>query len=130
MMVDFDNFRKLNDTYGRQSGDRVLEKSAQIVRDKTRKSDVCCRFAGEKFAIILPENDIEAASLLASKLRDHIATAPFIGSSEQVIKVTASIGVAEYQEEIESAYDFVKAADEALYSAKANGRNRVELSQP
>lgn len=128
LMLDLDHFKKLNDTYGRQTGDMVLQKCAQIVRDNTRKSDICCRFGGEEFAILLPENSIESAEILANKLCDHIATVPFIGSSDQVLKVTTSIGVAQFHEGMASAETFVQVTDEALYNAKAKGRNRVELA--
>lgn len=129
LLFDIDHFKKFNDTHGHQTGDLVLKQFASLLRENTRKSDICCRYGGEEMAVIIPENGMEDAEVLANKLCHVVRIHPFKGAGEQELHVTTSIGVAEYRDVYKTPADMVKAADEALYLAKQSGRNRVELAQ-
>jgi diguanylate cyclase (GGDEF)-like protein len=121
IMYDLDYFKQVNDSYGHIAGDEVLKIVAGIVRKNIRAVDIFARWGGEEFMVLIPQADIEAARQMAEKLRNAVADYPFCG----VGKVTASFGVAALAPE-DDATLFVKRADDALYKAKAGGRNRVE----
>ncbi|HEO69624.1 MAG TPA: sensor domain-containing diguanylate cyclase [Candidatus Hydrogenedentes bacterium] len=129
LLFDIDHFKRFNDTHGHQTGDLVLKEFARLLRANTRKSDICCRYGGEEMAIILPETEIEEASVLANKLRRVIADHAFAGDQGQALRVTTSIGVAQYDAHFETQADMVRRADEALYEAKELGRNRVKVGK-
>jgi diguanylate cyclase (GGDEF)-like protein len=129
MMFDIDHFKKFNDTHGHQTGDLVLVQFAQLLRANTRRSDICCRYGGEEMAVVMPETRLSAAAMLAEKLCERIRSHEFSGSGGQKLSVTTSIGVSTYHEKLESADDLVGAADEALYRAKHEGRDRVAIAQ-
>ena len=129
LLLDIDHFKKFNDTHGHQTGDAVLRQFAVILQDNTRKSDVACRYGGEEMAIILPETALEEASLLANKLCQLIREYGFQGTGPETLSVTASIGVTQYHEDFTSPNEMVEVADQALYTAKDLGRNRVELAR-
>jgi diguanylate cyclase (GGDEF)-like protein len=119
ILVDLDHFKQVNDTHGHQAGDRVLATVAEILQQATREADLASRWGGEEMALLLPETDGRGARVVAEKLRERIAAQPF----EDVGRVTASFGVAT----LEGPYvDLVSEADQALYRAKAAGRNRVD----
>jgi diguanylate cyclase (GGDEF)-like protein len=126
IMSDIDHFKKFNDTHGHQTGDRVLQQFAQLLRNNTRATDICCRYGGEEMAVILPECGREEAATLAEKLRAIIETEPFVGAQGQELHVTTSLGVAAWHSEFTTPTAMVAAADAALYRAKEAGRNRVE----
>jgi diguanylate cyclase (GGDEF)-like protein len=126
LMTDIDHFKKFNDTWGHQIGDMVLREVAKIVRSCVRDTDVAARYGGEEFAVILPETDLDGAILFAERLREKVEAASFEGP-EQDLKVTISIGVSSLpSHKAENALEMIKLADDALYVAKENGRNRVE----
>jgi diguanylate cyclase (GGDEF)-like protein len=138
LMLDIDYFKRINDTYGHQTGDDVLRAVAQVLVNKTRTIDVVCRYGGEEFAALLPETPFDGALLLAERLREHVALTPFRSRSQehaqgapaagQPLQVTISIGLAMLDRESMKTPDaLVAAADEALYAAKHGGRNRVEV---
>ncbi len=122
VLMDIDHFKKINDTYGHPVGDKVLKKIAKLLTAHLRSSDVVCRWGGEEFIFLLPNTNISGAKEITEKLRKIIEKADF----EEVQKVTASFGATQItlDDEIDLA---VKRTDTALYKAKANGRNRVEL---
>lgn len=123
VMLDIDHFKKLNDTYGHQAGDSVLTEFAQLVAVHIRAHDFFARWGGEEFAILATMNDSEEARQFADKLRALIAAHEF----SVVGHVTASLGLSIYRsgEDIDA---MLSRADKALYAAKANGRNRVEVT--
>jgi diguanylate cyclase (GGDEF)-like protein len=127
MLFDIDHFKKFNDTHGHQTGDLVLQQFADLLRNNTRKSDICCRYGGEEMTVILPESAMEEAALLSNKLCDIIRNHVFKGTGGQDLTVTTSIGVSAYREDFDDPHAMVEAADQALYKAKELGRNRVEL---
>ncbi|MBT0962373.1 sensor domain-containing diguanylate cyclase [Denitromonas iodatirespirans] len=120
VMFDLDFFKRINDTFGHDSGDRVLKHTAVRIRELLRSSDCAARFGGEEFMILLRETPIDAAMALAEAVRAKIADAPF----EVVGTVSASFGVAEWNHD-EDAHALINRADRALYQAKDRGRNRV-----
>ena len=124
MLCDIDHFKRINDTYGHDCGDRVIRVIAQTLASGGRASDVACRFGGEEFLILCPDTDATACALVGNRLRGLVTDAAidFPGFDQQV---TISIGVAEKSSEMENWNQIVSSADEALYEAKRNGRNRV-----
>ena len=124
-MIDIDYFKKINDTYGHDTGDIVLKKIAQILKDNTKGSDIVSRFGGEEFCIALKNVSNEAAVRFFSKLRSSIAKEKVVMDNKQ-ISFTASIGVS-FRDDKDNIEDILKEADEALYRAKNGGRNRVEI---
>ncbi|MGS2717457.1 diguanylate cyclase [Eionea flava] len=122
-MIDIDFFKDINDNYGHIIGDKILVHIANIIKQSSRSLDVVGRWGGEEFFIILPSTDLDGAYALASKICKNIEDSVF-----DDITVTASIGVASFHLG-EQAEDFIKRADDALYSAKHKGRNRVESNQ-
>jgi len=121
ILIDIDYFKAINDEFGHQGGDKVLETFAQLLKNNIRKTDTVGRWGGEEFLIICPEISIDNAFHLAQALRLKIETIDF----EQVGQRTASFGVSEYQSG-DTKEMMVSKADKALYEAKENGRNRVE----
>jgi diguanylate cyclase (GGDEF)-like protein len=122
IMVDIDNFKKMNDEFGHLLGDEVLRSVSSILRQQLRKLDVVCRYGGDEFAIVAPETPIESAVRVAEKLRRQIEQHHFPGVPR---RVTISCGVAEHPTNGATRDDMVAAADHALYFAKQTGRNRV-----
>lgn len=124
VIFDLDLFKRINDTFGHDSGDVVLKNTALRVRELLRGSDCAARFGGEEFIILLRETRIDAAMAIAEAVRAKIANVPF----ELVGTVSASFGVAEWDMK-EDARALINRADRALYVAKENGRNRVERAE-
>jgi diguanylate cyclase (GGDEF)-like protein len=122
MMADLDKFKRVNDTYGHQVGDEVLKATAHVISSNVREADLVGRYGGEEFIIILPNTELEKGLKVANRIKDGIEDEIF---SIKELKVTVSIGVRKWQGE--NAIDLVKYADQALYQAKENGRNRIEI---
>ena len=119
-IFDLDFFKRINDTFGHDSGDQVLKHTALRARELLRSSDCAARLGGEEFIILMRETHIEAAMAIAEAVRGKIANVPF----DQVGAVSASFGVAEWDQN-EDARHLISRADKALYVAKQTGRNRV-----
>jgi diguanylate cyclase (GGDEF)-like protein len=126
LIIDIDHFKRLNDEFGHLLGDEVLRQVAKVFTQQLRKNDVVCRYGGEEFAILLPETTTERAQAVAEKLRRVVADHQFPGVPRPV---TISLGIADCPTHAASRDELVRAADEALYAAKQNGRNRVETAQ-
>jgi two-component system, cell cycle response regulator len=125
-MVDIDYFKFINDTYGHDNGDRVLQEIARVFLGVSREEDTICRYGGEEFLIMLPENNLENALLQAERLRKTIENKIFKINSENV-NITVSIGVSTYKLATNdiTPTKLIKDADDALYNAKNSGRNKV-----
>ncbi|MCB9637864.1 MAG: diguanylate cyclase [Myxococcales bacterium] len=132
MMMDIDHFKQLNDTYGHPVGDRVLHHVAGVLQSSVREIDLAARYGGEEFAVLLEETDVKGALQLADRLRKQIAELDFCsdGNDPEVFCITISVGVASFPAHATDVNGLFKAADEALYKAKHNGRNRVQLYIP
>ena len=130
MIMDMDHFKQVNDTYGHDVGDRILKQLAAIIIQESRSSELAARFGGEEFVVLMPETDPASAQNAANRMREKVeATSFIINDAGETIKKTISIGVSSLHPDGDSAESLLKRADEALYEAKNNGRNRVVVSQ-
>jgi two-component system cell cycle response regulator len=126
VMVDIDYFKSINDNYGHDAGDDVLRQLATRVRRSIRGIDLACRYGGEEFVIVMPETDMAVATIVAERLRRRIAAEPFtIEQGKRTIETTISVGIATLDAADDDAAKILKRADQALYRAKRDGRNRV-----
>jgi two-component system cell cycle response regulator len=126
LVLDIDHFKAINDGHGHDAGDDVLREFGMRVRKSIRGIDLACRYGGEEFVIVMPETDVSVASMVAERLRRRIAADPFaIAAPCGAIDVTISIGIAGLTGPDDSAAALLKRADQALYRAKRDGRNRI-----
>ncbi len=125
LMMDIDDFKRINDSYGHRVGDHVLKELARIIKKMVRKSDILARYGGEEFALILPHTGLKGAVEEAERIRKIVESHSYAGLKLE--QVTMSIGVASYPKEgVKNSGDLVNLADNALYMAKAEGKNRVK----
>ena len=130
LLLDIDNFKLINDTYGHHGGDAALVKIAETFREKTRQSDFPSRYGGEEFVLILPETDQDNALQVACKIHDSIRACSF-GTAARPFEITVSIGVSSTSARFYSDWrELVDDSDRALYQAKNSGKDRVEIWQP
>lgn len=120
-MIDIDDFKKVNDNYGHQEGDKVLSKIGNLINDSIREMDLAARYGGEELAILMIDISLDDAVVIAERIRKKIANLNFNNFS-----VTVSIGVSQLDKHINSEYKLVETSDYALYQAKHLGKNRVE----
>jgi two-component system, cell cycle response regulator len=125
-MLDLDHFKQVNDTYGHQAGDRVLVELADILRESARDVDRLGRYGGEEFMALLPETCMDDAAVFVERVRREVARRPFDIGRDEPLRMTISAGVATFPHDmIDSVEALVRSADEALYAAKAAGRDRI-----
>lgn len=129
VLLDIDFFKKFNDTYGHLTGDLVLREVAQIMADACRDTDIPFRYGGEEMAFYLPNTTAKEAFVFADRVRKLIEEAEFTALDEKksTVKVTVSMGIAQFAEEMQKIDDVIALADERLYVSKENGRNQVTL---
>lgn len=126
LMIDIDHFKTVNDSFGHDVGDEVLREFAVRLASNVRAIDLPVRHGGEEFVVVMPDTDLEAARRVAERIRLHVAGSPFrVMNGEELLTVTISIGVAASSGAGDSSHALVKRADEAVYVAKSQGRNRV-----
>ena len=127
LMMDIDDFKLVNDTYGHQQGDEVLAQVAGVLRDHSRELDTPARYGGEEMAVVLPQTGVEGAEMLAERIREAVEAlrVPRVRGGG-VLSVTASFGVASVPDAAVDRESLIAAADAALYRAKRGGKNRVE----
>jgi two-component system cell cycle response regulator len=133
IMADLDQFKAVNDNFGHPGGDAVLRGVSELLLDEVRATDVAGRYGGEELIVLMPHNTIDGAQVFAERWRAQVEAAVFELPDGRDARVTVSIGVAEFEASFDTPYDLVAAADSALYVAKQEGRNRIELfrgSQP
>ena len=123
--LDLDHLKQINDTYGHSAGDKAIALIGSILLKSARETDIPARFGGEEFALVMPDTDTEGGIDAAERIRAMIASKKIEG----VGNITASIGVATYLKHANTIEDLVKLVDQAMYSAKENGRNRVEVAK-
>lgn len=125
LMIDIDKFKMINDHHGHRAGDEILRAIGSHLRSSVRESDLIARYGGEEFAVIMPESKARDASFVAERIRATIAQADYIVDQGKSLHVTVSVGVAVSDDGISSIDQLIDRADQALYEAKRNGRNKV-----
>ncbi|HEU4655877.1 MAG TPA: diguanylate cyclase [Capillimicrobium sp.] len=126
VMIDIDNFKRVNDTYGHQTGDRVLREVARVLQERSREIDAPARYGGEELAVVLPQTDLDGAYHLAERVREGIAAIEVpLGAGREPLRVTASLGVASLPATADEPRELLAAADAALYEAKRSGKNKT-----
>ena len=128
VMFDIDHFKKVNDIYGHQAGDEVIRTVARCFTETMRTSDIGGRYGGEEFAAILPNTDAKQAMVFCERLRKQIESTSTLHSGTDV-NVTISLGICEFNEEVNSHQNWLENADKALYLSKENGRNQSSACQ-
>lgn len=128
LMMDIDNFKRINDSRGHQAGDGALKIISKVIRDAVRAIDIIFRYGGEEFSAILPLADKEGASVIAERIRQEVEKTIFPQTEELPdIKLTMSIGLASFPQDELDPNELIKKADESLYFAKAEGKNKVAI---
>lgn len=125
MMIDIDHFKHINDAHGHEAGDFALQEVARRIKHSVRAVDIVARYGGEEFIVLMPETTLQEARQVAERARKSVSEDPIENHSIEV-RVTLSIGIAEMAEQISDIDTIIRYADQALYAAKAAGRNRVE----
>jgi diguanylate cyclase (GGDEF)-like protein len=127
--IDLDHFKRFNDTFGHEGGDLVLREVGAVLARKAQGDNLACRLGGEELMLILPDTGLDAALSFAEKLRRKIEKLSVMLHGQQLGKITASFGVAEYPLHGDGQLEVLRAADQALYRAKAAGRNQVAVAE-
>ena len=127
LMADLDHFKEVNDRFGHPGGDAVLNGVSQLLIGELRATDVAGRYGGEELIVLLPQNSIEGAEVMAERWRQRVEATGFGIHDGREASVTVSGGIAGFEESFETPDDLVSAADSALYLAKQKGRNRIEV---
>jgi diguanylate cyclase (GGDEF)-like protein len=122
IVIDIDKFKRINDTHGHVSGDRVLRKLADVIRESVRLTDIACRYGGEEFVILLPGTHSEGAALLAERVRKTASEVVCMSVASEALRFTVSLGIASLYES-DSAQDLLDRADHAMYEGKQRGGN-------
>ena len=128
LLIDIDDFKKINDRYGHLQGDNILKQTGIVIQDCLRNTDSAYRYGGEEFTIILPETGIEDAINVAQRIRKSFVAQDFSSITNETMHISVSIGACQFKPE-EAMEAFVKRTDDALYVAKRSGKNRVHPSQ-
>ena len=126
-MFDLDNLKKINDLYGHNIGDEALRSLGLLLKTKVRTGDTACRYGGDEFILILSNTTLDSARQRMEELQRELKQIA-VQHEENLIKLTLSIGVAEYPGHGSTGQDLIKAADKALYRAKRAGRNQVVIA--
>lgn len=125
LMMDIDNFKRINDTYGHLTGDTILKRLAAVLQETVRKIDIPARYGGEEFVVILPETDKKDACVIAERIRKNISKIVVKVNETENLSPTVSMGVAQYTTDGQDPKTLINAADTALYYSKHNGKNMV-----
>lgn len=128
VMFDIDHFKRVNDTYGHQAGDKVIQQVAEAVREHIRDVDIAGRYGGEEFAVLLPGTGKEGGKVFAERLRKAVEARSVVHDGH-VIRCTISLGVADLSRPTPDYKALIERADHALYQSKGNGRNQVSLDE-
>ena len=128
LMIDIDDFKSYNDRNGHQAGDVALKITAHALKGALRSADVACRYGGEEFCILLPQTSLSEAGVIAERMRQRVAEREYpYGKSQPLGNVTVSIGISTLGKYIDTGEKVIAAADRALYTAKAQGKNRIDF---
>ncbi len=127
LLMDLDNFKMINDSFGHLKGDKVLAQFAKLLKESVRETDIPCRYGGDEFALILPETDRESSLKVAKKIMNKLKNTYF--GDDMPLKLSISIGIASYPEDGSTPEELFNASDHALYHAKREGGNRIKLGK-
>jgi diguanylate cyclase (GGDEF)-like protein len=128
LFLDLDHFKRFNDTFGHDAGDMVLQSLADLLRTFFRATDICCRYGGEEFAIILPESSSHDAGIRADALRSEVKRLRLQYNKQTIGQLTLSVGVAAFPEHGSTSVELLKIADQCLYESKSRGRDAVTVA--
>ncbi len=126
LMLDIDHFKRINDTYGHQAGDKVIKMLAALIKRCVRETDLAGRYGGEEFAIILNDSTVDDAKAVAERIR-QLAQRLVVEHEGESISFTVSLGLAQFSPDFKGAMAWLECADQALYEAKENGRNQYRI---
>ena len=126
LMLDIDHFKRINDTYGHQAGDKVIKMLAALIKRCVRETDLAGRYGGEEFAIILNDSSVEDAKIVAERIR-QLAKRLVVEHEGESISFTVSLGLAQFSPDFKGAMAWLECADQALYEVKENGRNQYRI---
>jgi len=130
IILDIDNFKRLNDTFGHQNGDHILKEIAIIIKDSSRDIDFVCRYGGEEFSIVLTQTNQDQGHFIAERLRQRIENHKFpLLRENQFIDLTVSIGLATFPDKVAGKEELIAKADKAMYKAKFNGKNQTCIAE-
>jgi diguanylate cyclase (GGDEF)-like protein len=130
LFLDLDHFKRFNDTFGHDAGDMVLQSLADVFLNFFRSTDICCRYGGEEFAVILPESSAQDAAIRADALRSEVKCLRLQYKNQVLGPITLSVGVAAFPEHGSSSAELLKIADQCLYESKTRGRDVVTVAVP
>ncbi len=128
VIFDIDHFKKINDNYGHQAGDEVIKQCAATLLACARETDICGRYGGEEFVVILTDSDAKKAKVFAERLRQKMEKLTVVHADKE-IKFTVSLGVCQLNEKIETAKAWLELSDQALYQSKKGGRNQTTITE-
>jgi len=128
IMMDLDHFKRFNDTYGHEAGDNLLRALGQFLRAQVRQEDVACRYGGEEFVLIMPEASLQVVQARAEEIREKLPQLQVVNRGQLLESLTVSLGVGIFPEHGVTGEDVLRAADDAMYRAKAAGRNQVVVA--
>lgn len=127
VMFDIDHFKHINDNHGHQTGDEAIRLVSRTLRDVSREVDICGRYGGEEFVVILPNTPKDGGLIFCERLRKAIEAKSVLGPAHEVVKFTISLGISELTEDTETVHQWLQQADQALYTAKGSGRNQTQI---
>jgi len=130
LMIDVDDFKRFNDRFGHPAGDIALRKISDLLRKCARTTDIIARYGGEEFAVILPESTPGGALMVAERIKSEVAGHNFIKDAKDPVHLTVSIGIYSAEKGEVSEDQIVSLADDASYTAKKSGKNRVVVKAP
>jgi diguanylate cyclase (GGDEF)-like protein len=128
VMFDIDHFKRINDTYGHPTGDEAIRLVSRLFKECAREVDICGRYGGEEFVAVLLGTGASGAKVFCERLRNAIAARSVVGPDHAVVQFTVSLGIAEFNSEIETPHQWLELADQALYRAKTGGRNQTQIA--
>jgi len=128
-MLDLDDFKQFNDTFGHDAGDSLLRELGRVIREKLRKSDILCRYGGDEFVILLPQTEKNSALVVAKRLQEMMRKTQFLTDEGLNLNVRCSMGLATYPEDAKSSHEIIRQADEMMYMVKNTTRDNIAVAQ-